>query len=76
MKTQFLAWAGSGILTATGAGLFFKGHILKIFKAIKISRDVLDILDEGVTDSTDGKLTPEEVQKIIDLFTKLKGDLK
>lgn len=76
MKSGLIAWIGSILLGVTGISVFFRKNIVKITKAIKVSRDVLDIIDDSVQSSQDGKLTPEEIQKIIDLVNKLKEDLK
>lgn len=76
MKTQFLAWLGTAFVGITGLAVLFRKNIAKILKAIKVSRDILDIIDESVESSQDGKVTPQEVQKIVDLVTKLKADLK
>lgn len=76
MKNWILAMIGTAAGSAFGVFVWIKAHNLKIVKTIKVSRDVMDILDEGVESSQDGKLTSDEIQKITDLFEKLKRDLK
>lgn len=76
MKNIFLPWAGTAFVTASGIAFFFRKNLAKILKVIKVSRDILDLVDEGVSSTADDKLTPEEVQKLTDLFVRLKNDLK
>lgn len=76
MKNQFLAWVGTAVLGMTGIGIYFRKNISKILKAIKVSRDILDIIDESVQSTQDSKLTSDEIQKIADLVNKLKTDIK
>lgn len=76
MQDSFLAWVGSGVLTATGVAILFRKHLSKIWKAIKVSRDIIDIIEKGVDSSQDGKITEDEVRQITLLVEKLQKDLK
>lgn len=76
MTNQFLAWLGTIALGLTGLGIVIKKYLPGILKAIQLSRDVLDLVDDFVKASEDNKLTPEEIQKFVDNITEIQKDLK
>lgn len=81
MKSAILNWVLGVTGAAAAIGLFFKTYGARILKILKISRDIIDLLDDvsaALTPESDGKtvLTATEIETLQARINKLRGDLK